>query len=280
MGGRQPKTDPTPKVSGPAITALRRRLQAHRAALRRLGFDPDIYKKLLPFVRWTSGEAVVEPHPAVTERLERTLGPRLPPLKEPITQPPLPVLRAEIRRQLQKGVPPDVAPAMADMTLMQGAMRAQGRDPALERETPGWEAATAAAVADAALRNGLPKALQNADEYFERLDTARAHGAVLKEQIEEEARRRSAQSVPGGRARAAGKPVLTAARNKAMIQDFIVAVTQDGMTSAEAVKYVAQKNRLTRRQARTIIKPRSRMKDVRRSIATAPISPTTRSRRR
>ena len=195
MGGRHATKGPAPNALSPAIKVLDKRLRKYRAELRRLGFDPDIYKKLLPFVWWTSGEAVVEPHPAVAEQLERTLGPRLPDLEEQITQPPPSALRAEIRRQLQKGVPPDFAPAMAEVTLIQGAMRKQRRDPDLERETPGWEAATAAAVAEAAMNAGTPQALQNADEYFARLDTARASAhlqAALHRKLRpaEEARRK------------------------------------------------------------------------------------------
>ncbi|MFM9958949.1 MAG: hypothetical protein ACKVZJ_12830 [Phycisphaerales bacterium] len=172
----------------PAIAKLRVQLREHRAELRRLGLDPDIYRELMPFVRWTRGEAVVEPHPTVTGMLERLLGPRLPPLDKPIKRPRASSLLAEIRRQLEKGVDPEVAPAVAEMELVRNAMRAAKRDPALERETPGWEAATGAAVAAVAIKDGSPLALQNADEYFERLDTARGP-AEARKALEEKLKR-------------------------------------------------------------------------------------------
>jgi hypothetical protein len=178
MGGGHGNAGSRFTASSSTIGVLRRRLREHRAELRRLGVDPNIYQALVPYVRWTRGEAVVEPHPTVTERLERTLGPRLHDLPTPIKQPSGRAVQAEVQRQRDKGVDAQIAPMMADVVLMQHAMDQQGRPAMFELETPPWEAATGAAVAAAALRHPTPDALTAADQYRANLDSARAYDVM------------------------------------------------------------------------------------------------------
>lgn len=141
--------------------------------LEKLHVSGKLYMRLLPHVRWTRGEAAVDPPPRVVQELESAFGERFLPLDEVPEEPSEEAFAIEVARQRRKGVPLEIASATASIEFLRRSMRGQMREPLTEREAPIWEAACAAAVAEAAIEDGSAEALACADEYFDRLDAAK-----------------------------------------------------------------------------------------------------------
>ncbi len=151
------------------------RIDQSETTLRQLGINPTIWRQVVPFVRYTrSGSGVYLAMPEfVEDALVQTLGERHAPLSEPPGPPNGEDVQEEIGRLMaEEGVDRETAAVAAPATLLQRELERHGSAPRLMREPRGWEAATSAAVAAAALQRPTPQVLSPTRQYFERLDDA------------------------------------------------------------------------------------------------------------
>ncbi|MBI4516722.1 MAG: hypothetical protein HY699_12995 [Deltaproteobacteria bacterium] len=146
--------------------------------LRDLGVNPQIWWTLVPYVRFLKSAAFISVSDAVAPS---ELGPRYKALRHPIEAPPRDELNSEVQTLLAQGIGGggaaelDAARDTARILILQRRLLAQDWDPFAERETPAWEAASAAAVAAGIFRTPTPHICRSGQEYFRDLDRRRRH---------------------------------------------------------------------------------------------------------
>jgi hypothetical protein len=172
---------PAAKLPAATRRELQSRINQSETTLREHRVKPSIWRRLVPFVRWTRSSARIDLPGFVEQALVRDLGERYKPLSEPVDHPTPKELRAETARLMaEEGIDRETALTAADATLLQRRLEEQGYAPRLMREPLAWEAATSAAIAAGALENPTPQVLSPTRQYFERLDDARRFDEVLE----------------------------------------------------------------------------------------------------